>query len=191
MRPLLVLAVLVTLAPLSGAEVIRCADRAGNVSYTDSACPAGARPVGRMAEPAAPARDAADRYRQEPSSDAGRANPPPREPAETAAHPPQAPAGPAIIDSRAGSANSNERTGDSRWSERGDDAAVADQGYAYPGAYRQPAPPRDMRPRIRSCDATGCRDTQGNHYNRSGQLDRYRALDGKTCQPVGTTTICR
>ena len=48
-----------------------------------------------------------------------------------------------------------------------------------------------MRPRIRNCDAAGCQDTLGNQYNRSGQLDRYRSINGKTCQPVGTTTVCR
>jgi len=42
-----------------------------------------------------------------------------------------------------------------------------------------------------SCDAGGCDDRQGNRYNRSGQLERYRSIDGKTCQPVGTTTVCR
>ena len=48
-----------------------------------------------------------------------------------------------------------------------------------------------MRPRTRSCDGAGCQDTQGNHYNRAGQLDRYQGIDGKTCRPVGTTTLCR
>jgi hypothetical protein len=68
---------------------------------------------------------------------------------------------------------------------------VIDDGYPYPGTYRQPVPPRDMRPRIRNCDAAGCQDRQGNHYDRSGRLDRYQTPDGKTCRPVGTTTICR
>lgn len=188
MRRFLVLVILSALGPLSGAEVIRCADAAGNVSYTDSACPAGARPVGRVTVPE-PAAPEADRPRPERSADTGRTSPPPRESA-----PPQAPAGPVIIDHRGG--NSGEQPGDSRWSERGGDAPlVIDDGYAYPGAYpgayRQPRPPRDMRPRIRNCDGTGCQDTQGNHYNRSGQLDRYQSLDGKNCRPVGTTTICR
>jgi hypothetical protein len=48
-----------------------------------------------------------------------------------------------------------------------------------------------MRPRIRGCDAQGCQDKQGNHYDRSGQLDRYQSSDGKTCRPIGTTTVCR
>jgi hypothetical protein len=100
---------------------------------------------------------------------------------------PQAPSGPVIIDPRAGA----DRPTDSRRSDRGDDYSVIEDGYGYPGAYRSPRPPRDMRPRIRNCDATGCNDTQGNHYDRSGQLDRYQSLDGKTCRPVGTTTICR
>jgi hypothetical protein len=162
--------------------VIRCADAAGNVSYTDGTCPAGASRVGRVAtpEPAAPGR-------AERNADPDPASPPPRAPMQAAAPPPQAPAGPVIIDPRAGAARPAD---DPRRSDRGDDDSAIDDGYAYPGAYRQPRP-RDMRPRMRNCDATGCKDTQGNHYNRSGQLDRYQSLDGKTCRPVGTTTICR
>ncbi|CAN7669916.1 MULTISPECIES: DUF4124 domain-containing protein [unclassified Variovorax] len=177
MRQLLFLAILSTLAPLSSAEVIRCADAAGNVSYTDGTCPPGARPVGRVSEPPPALRDGAERQREE------------RGPMAATPNPSQAPAGPAIIDSRG--ASSNERPGDSRWSERGSDPVAIDDGYPYPGTYRQPMPRRDMRPRIRNCDAAGCQDTQGNHYNRSGQLDRYQTPDGKTCRPVGTTTICR
>jgi hypothetical protein len=182
MRRLIVVSILSTLGTLSGAEVIRCADAAGNVSYTDSACPAGASPVGRVSTPP-PAPPPGER-----NADAGRPSLPPRPAMEAAAPaPPQAPSGPVIIDHRAGA----DRPTDSRRSDRGDDYSVIDDGYGYPGAYRQPRPPRDMRPRIRNCDATGCHDTQGNHYDRAGQLDRYQGLDGKTCRPVGTTTICR
>ncbi|KWT74118.1 MULTISPECIES: DUF4124 domain-containing protein [unclassified Variovorax] len=185
MHRFLVLCLLSTLGTLCNSEVIRCADAAGNVSYTDGACPAGASRVGRVPLPAPSTTGQAERQ-TERNADAAPARPPPRAPTEAAAIPPQAPAGPVIIDPRAGA----ERSADPRRSDRGDDYSVIGDGYAYPGAYRQPRP-RDMRPRLRNCDATGCQDTQGNHYNRSGQLDRYQSLDGKTCRPVGTTTICR
>lgn len=185
MHRFLVLCVLGTLGLLCNAEVIRCADAAGNVSYTDGACPAGASRVGRVPVPAPAPTGQAERQTQR-NADAAPASAQPRAPAEAAASPPQAPAGPVIIDPRAGA----DRPADPRRSDRGEDYSVIDDGYAYPGAYRQPRP-RDMRPRLRNCDATGCQDTQGNHYNRSGQLDRYQSLDGKTCRPVGTTTICR
>ncbi|VTU26591.1 hypothetical protein H6CHR_02626 [Variovorax sp. PBL-H6] len=182
MRRILVLCILGGLGSLCTAEVIRCADAAGNVSYTDGACPAGASRVGRVATPEpAPQQSQAER-----NSDTRPASPPARASAEAAASPPQAPAGPVIIDPRAGA----DRPTDSRRSDRGDDDSAIDGGYAYPGAYRQPRS-RDLRPRVRNCDASGCNDTQGNHYDRAGQLDRYRGLDGKTCRPVGTTTICR
>ncbi|VTU31194.1 hypothetical protein H4CHR_02757 [Variovorax sp. PBS-H4] len=181
MHRFLALCILSALGPLCAAEVIRCADAAGNVTYTDGACPAGASRVGRVSTP-----EPAPSGRAERNADAGSVSPPPRPPVEAAATPPQAPPGPVIIDSRAGT----DRSADPRRSDVGDDASVIDDGYAYPGAPRQPRP-RDMRPRLRNCDATGCQDRQGNHYNRSGQLDRYQSLDGKTCQPVGTTTICR
>jgi hypothetical protein len=183
MRRLLVVAIMSTLGPLCGAEVIRCADAAGNVSYTDGTCPAGSRQVGRVTIPE-PSTQAEPPRPQRNIDITGRVSPPPSEAMDAARRPP-APSGPVIIDSRGG--NGAERQGDSRWSE----PLVIDDGYAYPGSFRQPRPPRDMRPRIRNCDATGCQDTQGNHYDRSGQLDRYQSLDGKNCRPVGTTTICR
>jgi len=172
------------LGPVAGAEVVRCADAAGNVSYTDGACPAGARAAGRVTilEAPPPAADGGDRPAAVP-----------REPPAPIVHAPPAPSGPGVIGN---GANSNQPAGDSRWSDRGSDPMLVDDGsgYAYPGyggAYGRPAPPRDMRPRIRSCDAGGCDDRQGNRFNRSGQLERYRSIDGKTCQPVGTTTVCR
>lgn len=177
------------------AEVRRCVDAAGKVSYTDGSCPAGTRrergvsmiePVrvlpdassgGSGATPAPPPRDA--------QPDAPATRPPP---------PPPQPSGAVIIDGRGTGAEA--RTDDSRWdTERGSDPLLAaDESYGYPyaGVQRPPRPPRDMRPRIRNCDATGCTDTQGNTYNRNtGQLDRYQSIDGKTCRPVGSTTVCR
>ena len=183
MRQLLILAITTTIGLAAGAEVIRCEDAAGNVSYTDGSCSAGSRPVGRVSvpEPARPARG---------GEDVPRAALPQGYPGDAVRPMPQ-PSGPAIIDSR-GASGSNEQSTDSRWSDRGDDPVVIDYGSPYPGgAYRQPQRPRDMRPRIRSCDAQGCVDKQGNHYDRSGQLDRYESIDGRTCRPVGTTTICR
>jgi hypothetical protein len=186
MRRTSLLCALLLLGPVAGAGVVRCADAAGNVSYTDGACPAGARAVGRLTIPeaAAPAADAGDRPRSAPP-----------EPPQSPVRAPPVPSGPSVIDSRGSSgANGSQPTGDARWSDGGSDPMLVDDGYAYPGyagAYGRPAPPRDMRPRIRSCDAGGCDDRQGNRYNRSGQLERYRSIDGKTCQPVGTTTVCR
>lgn len=184
MRCRFVILGLVLLGSVSYAEVIRCSDPAGNVSYTDGACPSGARVVGRVAVPEAapPATDGAEPARPSPSQ---------REPAEIAAHPPPVPSGPIAIDAR-GSRGADPAV-DSRWSDSGVDPLPVDDGYGYGypgGAYRRP-PPRDMRPRIRHCDAGGCEDRQGNRYNRSGQLERYQSLDGKTCRPVGTTTVCR
>jgi hypothetical protein len=178
MRQLLLLAILSTLAPLASAAVIRCADAAGNVSYTDGACPPGASPVGRVSEPPPPVPGAAERPREQ------------RGPAAAAPMPaPAPPAGPAIIDSRG--ASGNERPGDARASDRNSEPVAIDDGYPYPGAYREPMARRNLQPRIRNCDAAGCQDTQGNYYDRSGRLDRYQTPDGKTCRPVGTTTICR
>ncbi|MFT4267385.1 MAG: hypothetical protein QM586_09215, partial [Xenophilus sp.] len=70
-----------------------------------------------------------------------------------------------------------------------DPADETDPGNAYGPGYLRP--PQDMRPRLRNCDATGCNDTLGNHYDRKGRIDRYTGPDGRTCRPVGTTTLCR
>ena len=43
---------------------------------------------------------------------------------------------------------------------------------------------------LRNCDAGGCSDTLGNHYDRSGKVDRYTRPDGRTCRPIGTTVVC-
>ncbi|MET0209394.1 MAG: DUF4124 domain-containing protein [Variovorax sp.] len=187
MRRLLFLAAVALLGLPAGAEVIRCADAAGKVSYTDGACPSGARQVGRVAEPAPSVPRA-------PAIATPRPLPPPREAGDLAAQPAPQPSGPIVIDPRAAANTTTDSS--SRWSDRrgGDDPAVADYGYPYPGGYpgyRPPAPPRDMRPRIRNCDAGGCQDTQGNRYDRSGQLSNYRGIDGRTCQVVGTTQVCR
>jgi hypothetical protein len=190
MRQLLVFAILSIVGAACGAEVIRCADAAGNVSYTDKACPAGAREVGRVsiAEPATPTPEEVEQQRQAQLDSAERANQ--ARQALAATRQPPAPAGPVIIDSRG---TDGDRNTDSRGSDRGTDPGYVDDGYGYPylGGYRRPPPPRDLRPRIRSCGAAGCRDTQGNQYNRAGQLDHYQTPDGRSCRPVGTTTICR
>jgi len=68
---------------------------------------------------------------------------------------------------------------------------VVDDGYWYPGGGLAGANRRPPVPRIRGCDAQGCYDNRGNTFNRMGQLEQYRSIDGKTCRPVGTTTICR
>jgi len=194
-RRSLAFVMLLALGSVCGAEVIRCTDAAGNVSYTDGACPAGARAVGRVATPDAtpPAPPSALAPASIPGG-ADRPRPTRREPAEVAGRPAPVPSGPAVIDSRGNAAGSGtEPAADSRWSDRGSDPVFIDDGYGYgyPGASRPPRPPRDMRPRITNCDAGGCDDRQGNRYNRSGQLERYQGIDGRTCTPVGTTAVCR
>jgi len=139
-----------------------------------------------------PSPEEAERRRQALSDSALRASQLQREAAEAAARaPPPVPAGPIVIDhNQAGNA---PRAADERWSRRSDEPAIVDDGgHPYPpGVAGRPPRPRHLGQRMRHCDAGGCQDTQGNHYDRTGRLDRYRSLDGRTCQPVGTTTVCR
>ncbi|VWX62502.1 conserved exported hypothetical protein [Burkholderiales bacterium 8X] len=209
MRMLLSMLLLACLAPMSAADVVRCAGPDGSASYTDGPCPQGTRRVGSVpvpetATPAPPAQASVPirpSLRDSGSVPSSLPRPSGSAAPQQAAQPPprpmtQAPpAGPTIIDSRGGSGPvaATPPANDSRWSDRGSDLTIIDDGYAYPPAgYRgRPLPPADLRPRIRGCDGTGCDDTLGNRYNRNGQLDRYRSIDGRTCQPVGTTTVCR
>lgn len=185
MRAFLILAVLATLGPPATAEVIRCTDAAGNVSYTDSACPKGTKKVAHVTT-----TDAVSTIGGERQDAPARASLPDRESSTIAAAPPQTPAGPIIIDGRR--TGNIGRAEDSRWSDRGEDPMWIDDGYFSPGVNRPPGRPRDMRPRIKSCDGRTCVDRQGNHWDRNtGQLDRFRSIDGRTCRPVGTTTVCR
>ena len=167
-------------APLH-AEVIRCADAGGAVSYTDKACPPGASLVGRVEIPDPPPSVAAPPA-PAPLVDSRAAAvqaPPVSAPVPVAAVVPQGYAG-GYPPGQAPAPG---------------DATMAGDGtlypYPYPGGYAPAAPLPDMRPQIRKCDASGCQDTLGNHYNRAGQLDRYQAANGKTCRPIGTTTFCR
>lgn len=191
MRKLLVLAILAGFGALSQAQVIRCADAAGQVSYTDDrTCPAGARQTGQVLGPEATER------RPEPPDQRGPAPPiggGQRESSDTAALPPPPPgSGLTVIDPRAGTPAGDPRVSDRRVGDGGE--VVIDDGsygYPYPGSYSRPRPPRDMRPPLRGCDASGCRDTLGNQYDRAGRLTGYQRPDGSTCRQVGTTQVCR
>jgi hypothetical protein len=177
MRNLVVLVVIGLLGPLCSAEVLRCTDTKGNVSYTDSGCPAGARQVGSVPILAPPDPDPyAEANRARALQDQAMVRS--RDPAAMPPHlvQPMAQPGGAVV--------MNAPLGDTDV----DPYVDYGYGYGYPG---RPLPPRDMRPRIRNCDAGGCQDWQGNRYDRTGQLSSYRSLTGQNCKVVGTTQVCR
>jgi hypothetical protein len=189
MHSLITLALIGTLAFMTSsasADVIRCADPAGKVSYTDGPCPTGARQVGQVAilQPATLTPEEIDQRDQAAQEAAKRAKAersrPKRDPLAAAANP--LPSGPAVIDPRA---SANVGGGDNLIA--GDDGYG--YGYGYAGGYRQP--PTNLAPRMRKCDAKGCQDTMGNHYDTTGQVTSYRGPGGQTCRPVGTTVICK
>jgi len=171
----------------AGAEVLRCEDAAGKVSYTDSTCPAGTKPQRRVStqEPVSVLPDPQGEARAARQQDRDAARP---------VQQPAAPAGAVIIDSRGG--GPQERSDAQRWDgDLGADPQVASDGYyPYPyGGVVRPAPQHLPRPLPRKCDpATGCTDRMGNNFNQNtGKLQRYQSIDGKTCNPVGTTVVCR
>lgn len=178
------------------AEVTRCTDAAGKVSYTDKACPSNTRqakqlegiesngtsvpvPALTTLPGSAPARSAT--------------TPPAR--AETPRQRNQVPAGSGliVIDPRARNPSQEPPVHDASYPDAYPDsypyAGYPDAGY--PNAYRRNrSSPQNLSPTLRNCDAGGCSDTIGNHYDRTGKVDRYVRPDGRTCRPVGTTVVC-
>ena len=80
-------------AALAGSEILKCVDRAGNVTLTDQPCESGARAT-RMVSTAASAPAAAPGpahdHRPDPGLDAGSAAAPPADGAATASTAPSA-----------------------------------------------------------------------------------------------------
>jgi len=195
-------AVLALLGASAGAEVLRCEDAGGKVSYTDGNCPAGTRPQRRVStqEPVSvlPDPKGQERATRQGGRDAGQRPPPASAPPaqQQQQQQPASPSGGAVIIDGRGTAP-EQRSDAQRWDgDLGSDPQVASEGYypypyPYAGAMRpaQPLP----RPLPRKCDpATGCTDRMGNNYNQNtGKLQRYQSIDGKTCNPVGTTVVCR
>ena len=178
--------------PPVAAEVTRCTDAAGKVSYTDKACPSNTRRSEQLeidtngtTYPAAPAPAPA------------RA-PAPASAPEVVAQPP-ADGGLIVIDPRArdvAESRLQERERQRREAAERDAAGAYPYPYPYPysgypsAQQRRAGRPQDLRPTLRNCDAGGCNDTMGNHYDRAGKVDRYVRPDGRTCRPVGTTVVC-
>lgn len=201
-------AALFVFSAASGAQVIRCVDAQGHVSYGDTACPPGARQAERKrelevgdggggsgrAEGAAEAGDARHGAGDAAGAGAGRVGSSPLPPSLQEQPQPQQQPGLIVLDPRGDDDAARVREAEWERLRREDEERAAMGGGlydpAYPGVYHRPPRPRDMRPRLRDCDAAGCRDAQGNHYDRSGRLDRYVRPDGRTCRPVGTTVVC-
>ena len=172
---------------IAAAQVIRCTDAAGKVSYTDKACPSNTRRSeqlegmdtnGTTVGGSAPVQPL-------PTVRSG-------EPAPLQAQPN---GGLTVIDPRARDLAESQRQTRERSEQEAADrtgAGLYPSPYGgYTGGYhRRAVRPQDLRPTLRSCDAGGCNDTMGNHYDRAGKVDRYVRPDGRTCRPVGTTVVC-
>ncbi|MGJ7489895.1 hypothetical protein [Variovorax sp. ZT4R33] len=182
----------------AGAQVVRCVDASGSVSYTDGSCARGDRRSDLMLGPEAtqragePERD----RRQEQLDSVERATRLQRESVETVQRQsaPSGGSGLVVIDPRAEQRAQAEREQAERRQREAQLSADEPwrQGYAGGGYDPRPAaPPRDMRPRLRHCDAAGCRDNMGNHYDPKGNVDRFVRPDGRTCRPVNTTVVCQ
>ena len=194
MRHLIVFALVSSVAVMASnaahAQVIRCVDGAGNVSYTDQKCPADTRSAAQVmgSEATDPRLAPPERPPSAPATPARTASPPSNA---------QAPSLPPDLDRVAEERTKAQRREQAR-QRRAVENADDDTGYPYPypytspeGQYRQPAPLRDLRPQLRSCDAGGCNYTLGNRYNPNGKLQSYQGLNGQTCRPIGTTVVCR
>lgn len=186
----------------AGAQVVRCVDAAGKVRYTDSGCAQGDRQSEVVLGPEAtqPSAGPAQDRRQEQLDSVARARQLQRESVETVQRQsaPTGGSGLVVIDPRAEQRAQAERDQAERRQREAQLAAddawrQGNVGQGYGGGYypRPAPPPRDMRPRLRQCDASGCRDNMGNHYDLKGNVDRYVQPDGRTCRPVNTTVVCQ
>ena len=193
MKRLLVIALSLAFAATAGAQVVRCVDAAGKVSYGDTACSGDARRSELvLGLEATQRREEPENYRRQEQLDSvERASRAQRESVDTVTRQPAVPGGVVLLDSRANDRNDAQREEDRRRreAELAADEAWRQPGYGY-GNRRSQTRPQDMRPRLTQCGPAGCNDTQGNHYDRSGQVDRYVRPDGRTCRPVGTTVVC-
>lgn len=197
MKRLLVFCLLsIGVAGTATAQVMRCVDATGRVSYTDAACPAETRRAEAVQGIEATERrsEPEGARRQEQLDSVERASRLQRETVEAAT--PPTPSAPILLDARPNDRIEAQRESDRRraeaerarqdeWADQAD-RANGEGRYGYP----RPQRPQDMRPRIRNCGPSGCNDTQGNHYDNAGKLDRYTRPDGRTCRPVGTTVVC-
>ncbi|MGJ7580834.1 DUF4124 domain-containing protein [Variovorax sp. RHLX14] len=174
----------------ANAQVIRCTDAAGKISYTDKACPSNSRrsePLEGMDTNGTTVGGSAP-VKLVPTLPTVRS-------IEPVPSQPQPNGGLTIIDPRARDLVESERQARERSEREAADRTGAGL-YPYPyggysgGYHRRAARPQDLRPTLRSCDAGGCNDTIGNHYDRAGKVDRYVRPDGRTCRPVGTTVVC-
>jgi len=193
MRSFLILTFSLAFAGSAAAQVVRCVDAAGKVSYGDTACTGDARRSELVLGPEATQRreEPEDYRRQEQLDSVERASRAQRESVDAVTRQSAAPGGVVVLDARPNERVDAQREEDRR---RREADLAADEAWRQPGyGYGYPRPqtrPQDMRPRITQCGPAGCNDTQGNHYNRSGQVDRYVRPDGRTCRPVGTTVVC-
>ena len=185
------------------ADVTRCTDKRGQVVYTDQRCPPGTIQTGAVPVPesAPPGARPDANVQRAPAERAELVAPPPREAVDATGR--QAPPSPQQQGAGSGLNVIGPEPRAPReahiWSPPNNARGVIEFGTEYPAAYppgvypphRPPRPLPDQQPRMRQCDANGCTDTHGNHYNPRGQLDRYTGPGGKTCRPVGTTQIGR
>lgn len=169
------------------AQVIRCTDAAGKISYTDKACPPSTRHSEQL--------EGMDTNGTTIGGPAPVAPAPTVRSTEPAPLQPQPNGGLTVIDPRARDLAESQRQARERSEQEAADRSAAGL-YPYPyggyseGYHRRAARPQDLRPMLRNCDAGGCNDTMGNHYDRAGKVDRYVRPDGRTCRPVGTTVVC-
>ena len=182
-------AAVVSFGSTADAQVIRCTDAAGKVSYTDKVCPSNTRRSEQL------------EGMETNGTTVGGPAPVLPLPAPTVRSSEPAPlqtqpnGGLTVIDPRARDLAESQRQTRERSEQEAADRTGAGL-YPYPyggytgGYHRRAARPQDLRPTLRSCDAGGCSDTMGNHYDRAGKVDRYVRPDGRTCRPVGTTVVC-
>lgn len=179
-----------TFSTMSSAQVHRCTDAAGKTSFSDAPCPTTAKSAARVLGP-----DATDRRWENEAYGAQRN----MESIENASRILREPTSDAVGNVGAGIIPSDpnqrireqdERNMQRRTAQLNEDQARREERAARAEEARQRMVANGPR-NISSCDKTGCWDTSGARYNRTGADGRtlWRS-DGKYCRADRDTLTC-
>lgn len=219
MRGRLLLVLGTMLAAGASAQVHRCVDAAGKVSFSDIACPTSAKKADQvMGESATQQRWEPEGYRAQQNLDSiNRARALQQESVDVVTRQSQGESGAAAIGSSPAPAPQRRdpaysdgcdtqstrkgciggaRAANPNWSARRGyygSGGAADQRYEAEQERAREAAAREAARgpvQVTNCELSGCWDTAGNRYNRTGDGQTFIRSDGRFCRGTGRTINC-
>ncbi|GER16721.1 DUF4124 domain-containing protein [Variovorax boronicumulans] len=187
--------VLLAALPLtSAAQVHRCTDSAGKISYSDSPCSTSAKRAEKvMGRDATEMHWEPEGYRhQQQLESAARAQQALLDTQETVTNQSRGTTGAGIIrhDPNERINQQSERNMARRRAQLEADAARRRQQDDYRDEIARNKAMAPQSTRLTNCNASGCWDDAGNRYNRTGDGRNLIGQDGRFCRTVGQQVIC-